>query len=234
MHAVKAALLNPKRNCQMLWVTRDVKASLQAEGVLQHHAKLDIQVVDKAQLAAIAGEDAVHQNVALQAGPLTPPHIEDLLAKCPENALVVVLDQVTDPHNVGAILRSCAAFGALAIVQPDKHAPDAANSIVAKTASGAVEKVPIISVTNLVSTIKKLQQQHFWCVGLDERGKQNLSQVDLAERIAIVMGSESSGMRRLTRENCDLLVRLPTVSDFATLNVSTAAAVALYEFARTT
>ncbi len=232
MHATKAALLNPQRNCQRLWVTKEIKDSLQVEGVLQLHSKLDIQVVDKMQLITIVGEGAVHQGIVLQAEPLTTVHLEDLLAGCPTNALVVVLDQVTDPHNVGAILRSCAAFGAIAVIQPARNAPDIANSIVAKTASGAIEKVSMINVTNLVSALKTLQQHQFWCIGLDEHGKQSLSQVDFSGRIAIVMGGEFRGMRRLTKDSCDLLVRLPTIPEFPTLNVSTAAAITLYEFAR--
>jgi 23S rRNA (guanosine2251-2'-O)-methyltransferase len=145
--------------------------------------------------------------------------------------VLLVLDQVTDPHNVGAVLRSAAAFGALAVVVPDRNAPPETGVLV-KAASGALEHVPLIRVANLARALTDLKQGGFWCVGLAADSTQTLAEADLSGRIAFVLGSEGAGMRRLTRDGCDSVARLPTSGPIAQLNVSNAAAVALYEAAR--
>ena len=142
-----------------------------------------------------------------------------------------MLDQVTDPHNVGAIVRSAAAFGAGAVIVTERHAPEA-TGVLAKTASGAIDVIPLIRVTNLARALSDLQKAGYWCVGLDESGKRTLPQLDLTGKIAFVLGAEGAGLRRLTAERCDDLARLPTGGMISTLNVSNAAAVALYEWAR--
>jgi 23S rRNA (guanosine2251-2'-O)-methyltransferase len=138
------------------------------------------------------------------------------------------LDQVSDPHNVGAILRSAAVFGAKALILTDRNAPSE-SGVLAKSASGALEIVPLIRVTNLAHTIKDLKDIGFWCVGFAETGTTTLDQIDLKGKIALVMGAEGDGMRRLTKDLCDFTVSLPTAASFSALNVSNAAAIALYE-----
>jgi 23S rRNA (guanosine2251-2'-O)-methyltransferase len=179
---------------------------------------------------------AVHQGLALEADPLPEADIEDVLeALPPESAdgpqIIVLLDQVTDPHNVGAILRSASAFGVRGVVLPEHGAPPV-TGVLAKAASGALEQVPLLRVTNLARCLDRLKEAGFWCVGLDEAGTDRLDQIDLPRRIALVLGAEGSGLRRLTRERCDYLARLPTRGALASLNVSNAAAVALYELTR--
>jgi 23S rRNA (guanosine2251-2'-O)-methyltransferase len=176
--------------------------------------------------------------MALAVEPLAELAIEDVIDRVgpPPAAgtisqIVVLLDQVTDPHNVGAVLRSAAAFGALALVLPEHGAPPVTGTL-GKAASGALEHVPIIRVVNLVRAIDRLKSAGFWCVGLDERAERPLAALKLEGRIALVLGGEGEGMRRLTRERCDLVARLPTGGAIASLNVSNAAAVALYELVR--
>ena len=229
LHAVKAALANPQRQCQRLWVTETVHESIVP--LVKNLKSLKVEKVERDNLNNLVGANTLHQGIVLQAAPLNPPHLQDLLTSLPDNVLILILDQITDPHNVGAIMRSAAAFGVQAVLQSDKQSPDPANSIIAKTASGAVEHVPLINVTNLSRTIKELRDHHFWCIGLDESGEQPLAKVELSGRLALIMGSEDKGMRRLTRENCDVLAKIPTNPKFPTLNVSNAAAIALYQMA---
>lgn len=174
---------------------------------------------------------AVHQGVALDAAPLPETSLEALLATAPK--LLLLLDQVTDPHNVGAILRSAAAFGADAVLLTDRHAPGQ-GGVLAKTASGALEHVPLITVVNLARTMATLRDAGFWCIGLAEEGAQDIAAHDLSGKTALVLGAEGEGLRRLTRERCDALARLPTQGAIGSLNVSNAAAVALYEVKRQT
>ena len=236
LHPVAAAWLNPERRVRRLLVTESGRESL--EETLGRAAAVGLDrptptLVERAELDRLLPPGAVHQGMALDAGPLPELGIEDVCAagQTESNALVVVLDQVTDPHNVGAILRSAAAFGAQAVLVTERHAPEV-TGVLAKSASGALEVVPLVRVTNLARALGDLQQAGFWCVGLDESGARTLNEVDLAGRTAVVLGAEGPGLRRLTRERCDEIARLPTRGPIGSLNVSNAAAVALYEVAR--
>jgi 23S rRNA (guanosine2251-2'-O)-methyltransferase len=191
------------------------------------------EILTRADIDRLLPPGTVHQGLALQTQPLPAVAIEDVVraAEGRERAVVVVLDQVTDPHNVGACLRSAAAFGALALVVPDRHAPDETAAL-AKAASGALERLPLARVTNLARSLDILKNAGFWVAGLAADGPATLAEGGLSGRVALVLGAEGEGLRRLTREHCDLLVRLPMTGAVESLNVSNACAVALYEVTR--
>jgi 23S rRNA (guanosine2251-2'-O)-methyltransferase len=230
-HAVAAALKNPNRKFVRLVATEDAAAEL--AGMLGEASPIDPQIMNRDTITKLLPPGAVHQGVALLAKTLKPWQLEDIIAHLGEveRAIVVILDQVTDPHNIGAILRSAAAFGAVAVVLPDRNAPEISGTL-AKSASGAVEHVPLVRVVNLNRTLELLKKAGFWSVGLAGEAEQTLASHKLAGRVALVLGSEGDGLRRLTREACDLMARLPTQGPVASLNVSNAAAIALYELVR--
>ncbi len=229
IHAVLAALVNPARRCRKLWLTQETAAAL--AGRLP--AELPPEIVARGRFAEILPPGAVHQGIALLADPPPAPDLADVLQAPPaaRRRVVLFLDQVTDPHNVGAILRSAAAFGAGAIVVTERHAPEVSGAL-AKAASGALETVPLVRVTNLARALDQAGAAGYWRLGLEARAERLLAGAAPAGDIALVLGSEGSGLRRLTRERCDDLVRLPIVAEAESLNVSNAAAVALYELAR--
>ena len=224
-HAVLAAVANPERRIERLLATKDFAD--------RHAAELGnrVEVLARDDLAQRLPAGAVHQGIAALVAPLEEPQLEDLLARCGENAMVLALDQVTDPHNVGAILRSAAAFGIAGLIVTERHAP-ADTGVLAKAASGALEIVPLVRAVNLARTMEQLKEAGFWLYGLDERGDVAINNLDLAGRACIVLGAEGEGLRRLTAEKCDRLVTIPTNARLAALNVSNAAAVAAYEWAR--
>ncbi len=234
-HAVLAALDNPARRIRRLALTADAARHFaEALAATRHRRPLPgDEVVDKADLERWLPPGAVHQGIAALAEPLAPLAIEDVarLGAGRDHAVVVVLDQVTDPHNVGAILRSAAAFGALAVVVPDRHSPEETGTL-AKSASGALERMPLARVTNVVRALDDLKKAGFWVAGMAGEADRTLASQNLSGRIALVMGAEGDGLRRLTREHCDYLVRLPMTGAVESLNVSNAAAVALYELIR--
>ena len=238
-HAVAAALMNPARRCRRLVALPEAKDAAEAlidNAQAGRAAGFKVEILDRARIEMLLPEGAVHQGLALQAEPLPPAFLEDVLAELPPApdagpAIVVVLDQVSDPHNVGAILRSAAAFGARAVVLPEHGTPPITGAL-AKAASGALERVPLVRVTNLARALDKLKERGFWSVGLDEAAEKPLADLDLTGRVVLVLGAEGEGLRRLTRERCDFLARLPTSGPIASLNVSNAAAIALYEVAR--
>ncbi|MBL8710173.1 MAG: 23S rRNA (guanosine(2251)-2'-O)-methyltransferase RlmB [Rhodospirillaceae bacterium] len=233
-HAVAAALGNPQRRIQRILAVDDAAAAI-GRGEMRGAGPTlpPIEAADRDTLDRLLGRDAVHQGIAARVAPLPETDIYEIcdLAQSRERASVVVLDQVTDPHNVGAILRSAAAFGALAIILTERHAAPE-SGVLAKAASGALEHVPIARVTNLVRAMGALKEAGFWCLGLAAEGRQTLAEVKSGGRIALCLGAEGAGLRRLTREHCDLLVRLPTSGPIDHLNVSNAAAISLYEMVR--
>ena len=227
-HAVLAALANPDRKLERLLATRDV-ADRHATDFAGASAKAEI--LSREDLAQRLPAGAVHQGIAALVAPLEEPQIEDLLARCGDNALVLALDQVTDPHNVGAILRSAAAFGLAGLIVTERHAP-ADTGVLAKAASGALEIVPLVRAVNLARTLDQLREAGFWLYGLDEAGDVRIGDLDLGGRACIALGAEGEGLRRLTAEKCDRLVTIPTEAKLASLNVSNAAAIAAYEWKR--
>jgi len=225
-HPVLAALANPERRIERLIATKDM-----AERHTAEFAGKPVQVLAREEMAQRLPAGAVHQGLAALVAPLEDAVLEDVLARCGDNALVLALDQVTDPHNVGAILRSTAAFGAAGLVVTERHAP-ADTGVLAKAASGGLEIVPLVRAVNLARALEQLKNSGFWIYGLDERGDAAIGSLDLAGRVCIVLGAEGEGLRRLTTEKCDRLVTIPTNAALASLNVSNAASIALYEWAR--
>ncbi|PSC04423.1 23S rRNA (guanosine(2251)-2'-O)-methyltransferase RlmB [Alsobacter soli] len=219
-HSVAEALGNPNRKVHALYATENAAQRLAA---IVPNPKVALTLVRPEQIDRMVGEDAVHQGVAADVEPFPALDLHDL----PDDALVLVLDQVTDPHNVGAILRSAAAFGAAALVMTERHSPDAAG-VLAKTASGGLEHVPIITVGNLAQALAVLGDRGFWRIGLDSEGPDILEKSVASRPVALVLGAEGKGLRRLTRERCDVLARLDMPGAIKSLNVSNAAAVALY------
>ncbi len=233
-HPVEAALENPQRTVRRLVGTTDALSALTQDLAHLPRGRLpNPEVMARDQIERLLPQGAVHQGLALLAEPLDPLGLDDLLALAhgKSDCVILLLDQVTDPHNVGAILRSAAAFGALAVVLPDRHAPEETGTL-AKSASGALERMPMIRVTNLARAMEELKAANIWLAGLAGEAPQTLAAANLSGRIGLVLGSEGDGLRRLTRETCDLLVRLPMTGAVESLNVSNAAAVALYECVR--
>lgn len=231
-HAVAAALANPARKILRIIGTAEALAKLAEDPAIPREALTHARTGGRRDIDAAVGEDAVHQGIAVLARTLDHD-LADVLetAGANPNACLMVLDQVTDPHNVGAILRSAAAFGAGAVIAPDRHAPDESGAM-AKSASGALDKIAYVKATNLVRALEQIKEHQFWLVGLDAEAPQVLGQLKLGGRIALVVGAEGEGLRRLVRETCDHVARLPMAGDMESLNVSNAAAVALYEKVR--
>jgi 23S rRNA (guanosine2251-2'-O)-methyltransferase len=218
-HAVSAALNAPRRKLVRLYATSAAAERL-AEGIKRRG--VEMRIVGAEDIAARLPRDAVHQGLLLEAEPLAPIDIADLPAK----GLVVVLDQVTDPHNVGAILRTSAAFAVDALVTTERHSPEFSLAL-AKSASGGLEHVPLSSVTNLARALEELGDLGYQRVGLDSEATAVLGAEPLNRPLALVLGAEDKGLRRLTRENCDLLARLDLPGAIKSLNVSNACAIAL-------
>ena len=231
VHAVQSALDNPKRQChRLIYLHSSVIKSLQFES----KTKLKIDRVVKSEFLKLFPQDAVHQGIALQVNPLQGMDLEDILTSTRSSMRLITLDQITDPHNFGAIARSAAAFDFDTIVMSDRHSPPENSASVYKTSSGALEHIPIITVTNLARALDHLKQANFWNYGLDEEGTTSLDQTTFHGRVNLVLGAEGKGLRRLTKESCDYLIKLPTGDRFSTLNASCAAAVSLYEVYRQT
>ncbi len=218
-HAVAAALSAPRRRLVRLYAT---PAAAERLGADIARRGVETRVVSAEEIAARLPRDAVHQGLLLEAEPLEPLDISEL----PEKGLVVVLDQITDPHNVGAILRTSAAFAVDALITTERHSPEFSGAL-AKAASGGLEHVPISTVTNLARAMEELGDHGYWRVGLDSEAPAIFGAEPLTRPLALVLGAEDRGLRRLTREKCDALARLDLPGAIKSLNVSNACAIAL-------
>jgi 23S rRNA (guanosine2251-2'-O)-methyltransferase len=223
-HTVTAALANPARHFQKLFATENALRRLADDGIA---LPIEPDLVRPDAIAARLSPDAVHQGILAEADPLPTPELADLGTA----GIVLVLDQITDPHNVGAIMRSAAAFAVSAIVMTARHSPEA-TGVLAKSASGALELVPIVSVQNLARALAELKEHHFLIVGLDSGGADDLAAIALTSPLALVLGAEGKGLRQGTRAICDRLARLDMPGAIKSLNVSNAAALALYVASR--
>ncbi len=220
-----AALANPNRTVRKIWGTREALAALDLPPVVP------ITYADVADLGRLVPSDAPHQGLVAEVDPLEDIWLGDLLHEAKDDQRpLVVLDQVTDPHNVGAILRSAAAFDALAIVTQDRHAPPESGTV-ARSASGALETVPWVRVVNLARALEEIAEAGFWRIGLTGHANQTLAEAMGTQRICIVLGAEGEGMRQNTEAHCDELAKLPISPKVESLNVSNAAAIALYAVA---
>ena len=220
-HAVASALDNPLRKVLKAWATRE------AASFMQFPKDVPVTLADAADLGRLVPHDAPHQGVVIEVEALEDAWLDGLLNAAGERSLLLVLDQVTDPHNVGAILRSAAAFGAIGIVTQDRHSPPE-SGVIAKAASGALERVPWARVVNLARALEEIGGAGFWRIGLAGDATTELKDALGPPRIALVLGAEGPGLRPNTREHCDALARLPITDAIESLNVSNAAAVALY------
>ena len=224
-HAVEAALKNPERRHRKLWATREGVASLDGE----LPADFPLEWAAPADLARLVAREAPHQGLVLDCDALEDVFLDEVMDNDPTRP-ILVLDQVTDPHNVGAILRSAAAFNAAAIVTQDRHSPPESGTR-AKSASGALEVVPWVRVVNLARALDELAEAGYWRIGLDGDGKATLGEALPAGPVALVLGAEGEGMRHNIVQHCDTIARLPIASAIESLNVSNAAAIALYAIA---
>ncbi len=220
-HAVAAALDNPRRSVVKAWATRE------AAQFMQFPSEVPVTFADVADLGRLVPGDAPHQGVVVEVEPLEDAWLDELLTDAPDQSVLLVLDQVTDPHNVGAILRSAAAFGAIGIVTQDRHSPPESGAL-AKAASGALETVKWVRSVNLARALEEIAEAGFWRIGLAGDADTELKDALGPKRVALVLGAEGPGLRPNTREHCDALARLPISDSVESLNVSNAAAVALY------
>jgi 23S rRNA (guanosine2251-2'-O)-methyltransferase len=228
IHPVRAALANPRRKVHRAVLTEHAATSIGRSllGRVRH------EIVPADAVARLVPAGAVHQGAALSCDPLRGWDLEDVISrKSEERRIVLVLDQISDPHNVGAILRSAAAFGAAAVVVQDRHAPPESGAL-AKAASGALDIVPYIPVVNISRTLEELGRLGFWRIALAGDGDQSISEAAPRGDVTLVLGSEGAGLRRLVRERCDATAVIPVAPEIGSLNVSNATAIALYELRR--
>jgi 23S rRNA (guanosine2251-2'-O)-methyltransferase len=227
-HTVSAALANPERQIRKLFLTENAARRLSDENIDTRadeniDTRVPPEIVRPNTIDQRLGPDAVHQGLLAEADPLPSPDIDTLA----QEGIVLVLDQITDPHNVGAIMRSAAAFAVKAIVTTARHSPEA-TGVLAKSASGALELVPLVTVQNLARALNELNDRGFMTVGLDSEGSEDLGAVALKQPLALVLGAEGKGLRQLTRETCSVVARLDMPGEIKSLNVSNAAVLALY------
>src|SRR5215475_7147923 len=219
-HTVALALQNRQRRIRRLLLTENAARRLAEDNI---DTRITPEIVRPNEIDHLLGPDAVHQGLFAEADPLPSPEIETLAAE----GMILVLDQITDPHNVGAILRSAAAFAVKAIVTTARHSPEA-TGVLAKSASGALELVPLVTVQNLARALTRLNERGFLTVGLDSEGTEDLSRIALRAPLALVLGAEGKGLRQLTRQTCATVARLDLPGEIKSLNVSNAAVLALY------
>ncbi len=226
LHPVEAALGNPARRLKRLLLTEDAEQELATR--IRQPWPIAVERAERAKIDHLLGRDTVHQGAALLADLLTPPALSAVLER---PGPIVVLDQVTDPRNIGAVLRNAAAFGAAGVIMQDRNAPEE-TGVMARASSGALERVPLLRAINLARTLAALKAAGLWVIGLDAAGGGLRGDALRERRVALVLGAEGTGLRRLTRETCDELAGLPMPGGMESLNVSSASAVALYELVR--
>ena len=226
-HAITAALQNPKRKCLRLFATS--KSAEDARELLDIRPELDIFMVQDSTIENVVGFDSPHQGLLMDVLPLPDAgHLEILEPKANQKNIILMLDQVTDPHNVGACMRSAAAFGARALITQDRNSP-MESGVLARASSGALELLPWLRLPNLSQALDALKEMGYWSMGLDGNTEQTLSGLNLGDNVVIVMGSEGKGLRPLVAKHCDVIARIPMTDTIESLNVSNAAAIALYE-----
>ncbi len=226
-HAVISALNNPRRKFHRIIVTKPVYEK--NSEILDRH-KAILEITEPAKISALLPQSAVHQGMAAEVENLPEYDVTSFLSEIADKkeVLIVALDQVTDPHNVGAILRSSAAFGVDGLLICGHNAPEQ-TSVITKVSSGGIEFVPIIRAGNFASTIKEFQKAGFWSIGLDGNTDKTISEIKPSDKTLLILGAEGDGLRRLTRENCDYVVKIPISKNMESLNVSNATAIALYQ-----
>lgn len=229
LHTVQAALANPRRKIGRVIVTPRAAEFLGSKLL----ARARVETQDPGSIDRLLPPGAVHQGVALEAWPLKSPDLQDILAqpKSSQRRIVLVLDQLSDPHNVGAILRTATAFDVTAVIVQDRNAPPQSGAL-AKAASGALDAIAYVEVVNIARALDQLAQHGFWRIALTSDGDQRLADAVPTEDVALVLGSEGSGIRRLVRQHCEVSAFIPVSQSMESLNVSNAAAIALYELRR--
>jgi len=229
-HPVSAAILNENRQITALYATAENAAELKSLCQQAHRNISLIKILERKELEKMLSPDAVHQGFVAQVKELDGYSLEEIchLAQEKENCHVLILDQVTDPQNIGAIIRSCVAFDTLALIVQDKNSPSESGAM-AKASAGMIEHLPVVRVANLARAIENLKKSGFWVIGMDGYAQTTIDKLDKSGKTAIIMGSEGKGMRRLIEESCDSTVRLPISEKVESLNVATAAAITLYE-----
>jgi len=225
-HAVKAALANPERRKHRCVLTAQAAETLGEKSL----SRVEVEIVTGDRVSRLLPQGAVHQGIALSCEPLSPPDLAGIVG-LQERKIVLILDQIADPHNVGAILRSAAAFEAAAVIVQDRHAPGESGAL-AKAASGALDLIPYIPVVNIARVLEQLGKHGFWRLALTGDAGQPLADAKVAGDMALVLGSEGVGIRRLVRERCDDCATIPVAARMESLNASNAAAIALYECRR--
>ena len=227
-HAVLSALNNPNRKISKILCTKE-----NADLIRKASPQAAFTIVDRKEIDKILPHDAVHQGLAAYSSELPSASLEDIITQADEleKCHILILDQVTDPQNIGAIIRSCVAFNTLALILQDKNSP-CETAAMAKASAGTIDILPVCRVTNLSRALEQLKQNGFWTIGMDGYAKDTIDKVNKSGKNAVIMGSEGKGMRRLIEENCDITVKLPIDPRVESLNVSTAAAIALYEMKR--
>ncbi|WP_262695974.1 23S rRNA (guanosine(2251)-2'-O)-methyltransferase RlmB [Kordiimonas aquimaris] len=225
-NSVEAALANPERECLRLFATK--KALTNLSGIKSVHNTPTHEINDTQAFEHIIPSDSPHQGIFLETRPLPGCAIEDLIPISEEKNIILMLDQVTDPHNVGACLRSAAAFGARAVITQDRNSPGE-SGVLARASAGGLETVPWVRAANLSQALDTLRSMGYWHIGLDGNTDMAIKDADIGNNVVVVMGSEGSGLRPLVRKNCDLITKIPMSGKVESLNVSNAAAIALYQ-----
>jgi 23S rRNA (guanosine2251-2'-O)-methyltransferase len=226
-HAVIAALENPDRRVKRIWGTREALAQIDIP------ADVPVSFAEVTDLARLVAKDSPHQGLVIEVDPLDHQHLGDILQlEALENSKrpLIVLDQVTDPHNIGAVLRSAAAFNAAAVITQDRHSPPE-SGVIARSACGALETVPWVRVVNLSRALEEISEAQYWCIALDGSADKTLAETLDGSKVALVLGSEGDGLRHNVLEHCDTVAKLPISERMESLNISNAAAISLYAVA---